>query len=74
LLCWAYCCCIFRFAAPSLPLAVATCACRLLREYIELEFNATLAHKLSFPMDVERVVDDIVLFCMLVGNDFLPGG
>jgi 5'-3' exonuclease len=28
----------------------------------------------SFPMDVERVVDDIVLFCMLVGNDFLPGG
>jgi 5'-3' exonuclease len=49
------------------------CACRLLREYIELEFNATLGHKLSFPMDVERVVDDIVLFCMLVGNDFLPG-
>lgn len=28
---------------------------------------------LSFPLDVERVVDDIVLFCMLVGNDFLPG-
>lgn len=29
--------------------------------------------QLSFALDVERVVDDIVLFCMLVGNDFLPG-
>lgn len=48
--------------------------CSLLREYIELEFNACLADKqLSFALDVERVVDDIVLFCMLVGNDFLPG-
>jgi 5'-3' exoribonuclease 1 len=45
----------------------------LLREYIELEFAACLGGKLSFPLDVERVVDDIVLFCMLVGNDFLPG-
>jgi 5'-3' exoribonuclease 1 len=48
-------------------------ACRLLREYVELEFQAALGSKLSFPLDVERVVDDIVLFCMLVGNDFLPG-
>ncbi|WIA37566.1 hypothetical protein OEZ86_014473 [Tetradesmus obliquus] len=44
----------------------------LLREYIELEFASTLASKLPFALDVERVVDDIVLFCMLVGNDFLP--
>jgi hypothetical protein len=28
--------------------------CRLLREYIELEFNATLSHKLSFPSVLHR--------------------
>lgn len=48
--------------------------CRLLREYLEFEFSAALSDKqLSFSMDVERVIDDMVLFCMLVGNDFLPG-
>lgn len=50
--------------APSLPPSL-----RLLREYIELEFAAV---KLPFPLDPERVVDDYVLFCMMVGNDFLP--
>jgi 5'-3' exoribonuclease 1 len=45
-----------------------------MREYIELEFSAALADKqLTFTLDVERVIDDVVLFCMLVGNDFLPG-
>lgn len=41
----------------------------LLREYLELEFQDI---RLPFPFDVERVVDDFVLFCMLIGNDFLP--
>lgn len=45
-----------------------------MREYLELEFTAALADKqLTFALDVERVIDDVVLFCMLVGNDFLPG-
>ncbi|KAJ9516662.1 hypothetical protein QJQ45_015162, partial [Haematococcus lacustris] len=42
----------------------------LLREYLELEFKNVV---LPFPLDVERIVDDFVLFCMLIGNDFLPG-
>lgn len=49
---------------------------RLLREYFEVEF-ALVEHLPWAPgggPDVERVVDDFVLFCMLVGNDFLPGG
>jgi Xrn1 helical domain len=42
----------------------------LLRDYLELEFAAD---GLPFRFDVERVIDDFVLFCMLIGNDFLPG-
>lgn len=42
----------------------------LLREYLELEFKNDV---LPFAYNVERVIDDFVLFCMLIGNDFLPG-
>lgn len=42
----------------------------LLREYLELEFKSDA---LPFAFDLERVIDDFVLFCMLIGNDFLPG-
>ena len=43
----------------------------LLRDYLDAEFK-TVAAGLPFPYDGERVVDDFVLFCMLIGNDFLP--
>ena len=43
----------------------------LLRDYFDMEFKS-LADTLPFPYDLERIVDDFVLFCMLVGNDFLP--
>ena len=43
----------------------------LLREYLDQEFRA-VADALPFEYDCERVVDDFVLLCMLVGNDFLP--
>ena len=41
----------------------------LLREYLDLEFRDK---GLPFGYDLERVIDDFILLCMLVGNDFLP--
>jgi 5'-3' exoribonuclease 1 len=43
----------------------------LLREYLDLEFNS-LQETLPFPYDLERIIDDFVLMCLFVGNDFLP--
>ncbi|KAG0306431.1 5'-3' exoribonuclease 1 [Dissophora globulifera] len=43
----------------------------LLREYLDLEFN-TLQQTLPFAYDLERIIDDFVLMCLFVGNDFLP--
>ena len=45
----------------------------LVREYLELEFQE-LAQPgfLSFPFDMERVIDDLILMAFFVGNDFLP--
>ena len=43
----------------------------LLRDYLELEFQQP-AEVLGFKFELERIIDDFVLFCMLIGNDFLP--
>nr|CAD7567932.1 unnamed protein product [Timema californicum] len=43
----------------------------LLREYLELEFDA-LKEKLKFPFDIEKIIDDWVFMGFLVGNDFIP--
>lgn len=43
----------------------------LLREYLELEF-IELRELLRFPYDLERIIDDWVFMCFMVGNDFIP--
>ncbi|KAK3750242.1 hypothetical protein QZH41_017409 [Actinostola sp. cb2023] len=43
----------------------------LFREYLDWEFYA-LKDSLSFPYDLERIIDDWILMGFLVGNDFIP--
>lgn len=43
----------------------------LLREYLELEFASSVDPNV-YAFDIERVIDDFILFCVMVGNDFLP--
>lgn len=43
----------------------------LLREYIDHEFSS-VKDKISFPYDIEKIIDDWVLMGFLVGNDFIP--
>ena len=44
----------------------------ILREYFDVEFSNAFKGKLPFDYDVERIIDDFVFMCYLVGNDFLP--
>lgn len=45
----------------------------VVREYLEHEFQDLKAPGvLSFPFDMERIIDDFILLAFFVGNDFLP--
>ncbi len=45
----------------------------VLREYLTVEFNpSNFMGEISFGYDFERVIDDIIMLCFLIGNDFLP--
>lgn len=45
----------------------------VVREYLEHEFqDLREPGVLSFPFDMERIIDDFILLAFFVGNDFLP--
>ena len=45
----------------------------IVREYLEMEFQELkVPDALTFPFDMERVIDDFILMAFFVGNDFLP--
>lgn len=45
----------------------------IVREYLEMEFQELQKEgTLTFPFDLERVIDDFILMAFFVGNDFLP--
>ena len=45
----------------------------IVREYLELEFSELKDPSvMTFPFDMERVIDDFILMAFFVGNDFLP--
>ncbi|KAG8347477.1 putative XRN 5' 3' exonuclease N terminus [Trypanosoma vivax] len=44
----------------------------LLRDYLDLDLRDKVGAGLPVSYDFERVVDDFVLMCFFVGNDFLP--
>ncbi|CRK29095.1 hypothetical protein BN1708_015451, partial [Verticillium longisporum] len=45
----------------------------IVREYLDLEFQELKQDGvLSFPYDLERVIDDFILMGFFIGNDFLP--
>lgn len=45
----------------------------IVREYLELEFQELKKEgAMSFPFDMEKVIDDFILMAFFVGNDFLP--
>jgi 5'-3' exoribonuclease 1 len=44
----------------------------IVREYLEMEFQELQSSDMSFPVDLERIIDDFILMSFFVGNDFLP--
>lgn len=43
----------------------------LMREYLEMEF-ISVKDQLGFEFDMDKIIDDWIFMCFMVGNDFIP--
>lgn len=43
----------------------------IVREYIDKEYNY-LAEGMKYEYNIDRIIDDFIMICFFVGNDFLP--
>lgn len=41
----------------------------MVREYMDLEYQTV---KMKIAYDIDRIIDDFILLCFFIGNDFLP--
>lgn len=44
----------------------------IVREYMKLEYETLWKKVKNLKFDIERVIDDFLLICCFIGNDFLP--
>lgn len=44
----------------------------MVREYLDLEYKMHWKKVKNLSYDIERVIDDFLLICCFIGNDFLP--
>lgn len=44
----------------------------VLKEYMDLEFRELKPKFKNLEYNLERIIDDFILLCFFVGNDFLP--
>lgn len=44
----------------------------MVREYMDLEFSKMKDSMKHLTYDINQIIDDFILLCFFVGNDFLP--
>lgn len=44
----------------------------IVREYMDLEYKMSWKKVKHLEYNIERIIDDFLLICCFVGNDFLP--
>ncbi len=54
------------------PLSFQILYLNILREYMDLEYSHLRDKMKKIEYNIERIIDDFILLCFFIGNDFLP--